>query len=141
MSGQGQAEQTARQMAGDGKFPNKYWVSASSDWSIAKPGELVSASEVYKDIQEAYTIQGPFPTFAEAMQAAESLAQECVEPTEDGYHSVRIEDRLSGQVYEGQYIEYTVQKGRYTMTKFEWEWYDDTRFTKQTMEAKGKVFA
>ena len=152
------AQKTARKMVGDGKLPNKYWVSISDQFMTNKlhkdePENNVSdwSGEVYKDIPEAYEIYGPFDTFTAAENKMNSLANECSSPEDSAkfpnqknFHSVEIEDRLSGQIYNGQWNEHWYPKeyrGEKIMhVTFRWEWDRDTKFTEETMAKRGATF-
>lgn len=129
-------EESAKAMIGDGKEPNKYWVTVSSDYFVYNPAVegFDWAGDVYPDHQvgkgETY---GPFDTFGEAMQKFEEEVNGLVEPTEEGNHGAIIEDRISGVIYEGIYHETTEKKGRYSIPRFDFQYHDDTRFTKETL--------
>lgn len=92
-------EQQAKYEIGDGKTPNKYFVSISDDYLILKPrtNEMSSVNEVF-GIEGKYKTVKIFDTYKEAKEYAEGfyLGHE-----EDGIevNSVYIEDRLSGQLY------------------------------------------
>ena len=86
---------------GDGKTPNKYWVSVSSDYYIEDKKErtLNWAS----DSKFAPAVKGKtlkvFRTYEEAKAYADSIELESkVQGVEA--NTVTVEDRLSGQVYE-----------------------------------------
>jgi hypothetical protein len=86
---------------GDGKTPNKYWVSVSSDYYIEdkKNRTLDWAS----DSKFSPAVQGKtlktFSTYEEAKAYADSIPLESkVQGVEA--NTVSVEDRLTGQVYE-----------------------------------------
>lgn len=130
------AEESAKAMVGDGQEPNKYWVSVSSDYLVYNPQVegFDWAGDVYPDHQvgKGETF-GPFDTFGEAMQKFEEEVNGLVEPTEEGNHGAIIEDRISGVIYEGIYHETTTQKGRYSIPRFDFEYHDDTRYTREKL--------
>jgi len=154
------AEITAREMVGDNKLPNKYWVSISDEWMSNKlhkddpenNNSYDGSSEVYDNLPEnAYKLYGPFDTFAGAKEKMDELAEECSSPEDDAkfpnqknYHSVQMEDRLSGQIYTGEWYEHWYAKeyrGEKIMeVTFEWEWRRDTKFTEEEMAKRGATF-
>ena len=122
------AEQTARQMVGDGKTPNRYWVVIGNGWSTETEPHSFDGAEGPKP--QASQTFGPFERYEEAKHKADDLTNELVSPEADpnGWHTVTIEDRLNGQCYEATYYE---QKtfcacGRSTTTGFTLEWHEET---------------
>jgi hypothetical protein len=85
---------------GDGKTPNKYWVSVASDYYIYDPKEhtLDWASGV-KGIKTAGKRMKQFDNYEEAKGYADSIE---LGSKVDGVeaNTVSVDDRLSGQVYE-----------------------------------------
>jgi hypothetical protein len=142
------AQKSARKMVGDGKSPNMYWVSGSVDWLTNKSGSdgYDWASDHYKLPKVKSELFGPFDTFEEAKAKAQEIADECAQPDEllESLHSVQIEDRLTGTLYEGVWVE-TWEKRQYltetvSEVSVDWEWMDDTSFTVETMQKRGETF-
>ena len=121
------AQTTARKMVGDGKLPNKYWVSITDQWLTNKANKDEKennnydwSGSVYNQELEAYECFGPFDTFAEAKAKADQLANEEIVSPEDeyekkypgqkNYYSVQIEDRLTGTCYEGAWYSTGIQR-------------------------------
>lgn len=142
------AAKTAREMVGDGQLPNKYWVSISADYitnkESAASNEYDNASDHYEDLPSRGDIFGPYDTFAEAREKAEELynSGEIVSPDDDwdAFHSVMIEDRLSGTIYDGVYREDWTKHPRFPSVRHEWEWNDETRYTREEMANRGARF-
>ena len=132
----------ARTEVGDGKLPNKYWVSTSSNFYVQGEGNFMDNAGDVLDVKDSgHTIEPPFATFAEAMAKAEEIIQSEIgpEPTNDGINSVMIEDRLSGKVFEGAWEAYKT-KGLLPGYKYEFERSEDTGFTKSKMQEMGAEF-
>lgn len=118
-----------KNLIGDGKFPNKYWVSESNDYLIRETvnGDhlLTSYSEKHPDYKlEGKTYPKPFKTFKEAECFANSLFD----------NQITIEDRLSGQVYE------SVKIVCESCGKEDWETFYEIKYTKEIMEENGYKF-
>jgi hypothetical protein len=112
----------ARAMVGDGKTPNKYWVTIGSDYHIFDPVENTFdwASEIKGIKAKGKTIK-MFDTYAEAKSYAEGISLgNVVEGIK--VNNIVIEDRLSGQVWENV-------KGIRA--------YEDIKFTKETEAKRG----
>ncbi len=92
-------ENQARVQVGDGKTPNKYFVTISNDFEIfiKKQGMIESASEVMKFKAKGKAIK-VFNNFNDAKDFAESINLG-VKSNNFSINSVFIEDRLSGQVF------------------------------------------
>lgn len=90
---------SARNKVGDGKTPNKYFVSVSNDYYITDPKEntLNWASESKSFKAEGKTIK-EFDNYQDAKAFAQSFK---LGDKSDGLevNSVFIEDRLTGEVY------------------------------------------
>ena len=135
------SEKSARAQVGDGKLPNKYWVCTSGEYYVNRFADGVSCSEwageVYPDFKaEKGETYGPFDTFAEALAVYNDKRDYCAEPTvENALHSLVIEDRISGEVYQGIWTEYTKKAGRYLIPSFQWSDYDETKFTREKLGA------
>jgi hypothetical protein len=100
---------------GDGKTPNKYWVSVTSDYYIHDPkeGSLDWASSV-KGIKTAGKTLRQFDTYEEAKSYANSIELGSkVEGVEA--NTVSVEDRLSGQVYERSIGGHADESVKFTM--------------------------
>lgn len=85
---------------GDGKTPNKYWVSVSSDYYIEDPkeGSLDWVSDV-KGIKVKGKTLKQFDSYEEAKQFANSIKlRQKVNGIE--VNTISIDDRLSGEIYE-----------------------------------------
>lgn len=99
----------------DGKTPNKYWVSVSSDYYVEdlKDRFLDWASSV-KGITVKNKILKRFDTYEEAKRFADSITlQSKVNSIEA--NTISVEDRLSGQVYERSLGGHSVEDIKFTM--------------------------
>lgn len=89
----------AKYEVGDGKTPNKYFVTISDDYQILKPGtnELVSVNDLFGR-QGDYKTAAVFDNYKDAKKYVENII---FGRKFDGIevNSVQIEDRLSGQLY------------------------------------------
>lgn len=120
---------SARKNVGDGKFPNRYWVSESNDYYIReKTAEGVYLKPITEhDIKfksEGKTYPKAFKTYKEAIQFADTLCND----------RITIEDRLCGQVFE------CIKVVCPCCGKKDWESFDDTKYTKERMEKAGYKF-
>ena len=108
---------------GDGKLPNKYFVFHYDEKFYNNDGEMetIEPRETSND-----GLVGEYDTYAAALNAVEYKAF---------LPHVVIEDRLSGVIYE-QYVEVCRCCG-----KEEYITIDDHKYTQETMEKKGLVFA
>ena len=99
-------EEKASKMIGDGKTPNRYWVSVSSDYNYLHNEDGASCidyiGDIIKDWQKDYSkgkMIGMFNSYTKAKECAESF--EIGEEYEDfTINRITIEDRLQGQVCE-----------------------------------------
>jgi hypothetical protein len=100
-------EEKARKMVGDGKTPNRYWVSVSSDYNyLHKEDDGVFyvdyIGDIIKDWQKDYSkgkMIGMFNSEKEAFECADRFF--IGEKFEDfTINRITIEDRLQGQVRE-----------------------------------------
>jgi hypothetical protein len=121
---------------GDGGTPNKYWVSTTADFMVNTKEDTSSLNWAMDtkalDFKPSYKSElfGPFMSFKEAKAKYDELFSEIYpEPREDSFNTVTIEDRISGQVYEGGIIGYAGKFGY----KFEYEQMNDTKFTSQKL--------
>jgi hypothetical protein len=108
---------------GDGKFPNYYWVFHYDEKMTVKDGEMMPIDDT---IEHDGGFLGEFRTYKEALECVNNKAY---------YPHVIVEDRLSGQVFEQVAIVCSCCGKEY------YETYEDIKFTKQTIEAKGLVFS
>jgi len=144
-----EAEKLARKIVGDGKLPNKYFVVVSNHWLIVKKrGKYtftVGSDELfegkYKGESETF---GPYDTYKEAWDKLNEEMIGFVPPTENGYCSGYIDDRISGEIASCECVQFT-KKFRNDIFKikiplFEFETRQDYQFTKDEMEKRGKVF-
>lgn len=129
------AQKTARKMVGDGKLPNKYWVTTSNYW-LENTAEETSSFDgaTYPESKFVYETFGPFDTYAEASKRMEELAQGCSEPyskdRNNDLSSVAMEDRLSGTIYDGAYWVRHTKRGPWPTVEIEWQWSDETAYTR-----------
>jgi len=116
-----------REMIGDGKFPNKYWVfQYDQKYKRVKQKDGSNLLEIIKeDTENNDSLVGEFSTFKEALTCVDDKAY---------LPNVVIEDRLSGQVFEQRCI--LCQE----CGKEDWESDNDIRFSKEEIEKNGDVF-
>lgn len=97
---------------GDGGLPNKYWVTISNDYCVqAEPGVLRWSGR--SDVEmETF---GPFDSYQEAMEVRNKLLGEITPPNIDGFHSIFIEDRISGEIHYDVYVEYPPTEPEYKL--------------------------
>jgi len=121
---------------GDGKLPNKYWVSISEDYYYYKNDEEGGVWTWLGDLglfkPKGKTV-ALFDTYKEAREFVEDI------PFDYGHeeihvNSIFIEDRLSGQVFE-KVKAFSPEHGQIN-TFHE----DDVEFTKKEMEKRGEAF-
>ena len=119
---------------GDGKLPNKYWVSISNDYLVyneeVKAYDWISDKNLFKANGDTL---GVFKTFVDALQFAEEL------PFGEKFDGIRInmwsiEDRISGQIAERVKF-FNPEIGLMCEQQ-----HDDTEFTRKTMAKKGAEF-
>jgi hypothetical protein len=86
---------------GDGKTPNKYWVTTTNDFYIDKKNHLDWASEKLKFKVSGKTSK-PHKTYQEALAEASHIIETEIgdNPETQGVNAVFIEDRISGQLFE-----------------------------------------
>lgn len=122
---------------GSGELPNKYYVSTSASFYVSTtPGdyeyEYSENVPEFKEFSEgSQSLEfGPFDTFPEAFDKFTELFEQIpYEPTAGAFHSVIIEDHVSGQIYEGALFATKTKWG----WKFNTEQRDDTSFTSKTL--------
>jgi len=129
-----------RPMIGDGKLPNKYWVSYHNDFLICDKGHCDWASEKIKFKSEGTTIKKPFNTFKEALEYIDRNVFINPEPKKEGVNTITIEDRLSGEVWEQFIYAYKRKDSLLKGYGFDTGTHEDTGFTKKEMEKRGVVF-
>lgn len=108
---------------GDGKLPNKYWVTSSNDYSIREGNTLLNASE-FKGFEATATTQGPFDTYGEALAVVKKADA----------NSVYIEDRLSGELLHIARVECC------NCEHVDYSRIEDTDFTEKTLKKAGLKF-
>jgi len=116
-------------MVGDGKKPNLFWVTASTDFSFAKKDKdgiwnidhaegLMNKHGIESksfEVKEAV-----FDNAREALDYAKDLSLQIpLEPKKDCIHRVTIEDRLYGTAWECQLIAYPFKEEWSSGWKFE----------------------
>jgi hypothetical protein len=127
---------------GDGELPNKYWVSKSNQFYTNKDSDESNdfnwSGEVYPHQIDMHEELGVFHRFKDALRVAEALDLSSPEVGLDDWHSVQIEDRLTGTCYAIVWYEHVdVMSGVKT---YSLETHNDTKFTKDNMREKGHTF-
>jgi uncharacterized protein YifE (UPF0438 family) len=144
----------AVKMCGDNKLPNRFWVSAHADYLTNKANYRSKqsncydwAGDTYKDLPEKYRMLGEFRKFEDALKCAneflESGGVPSPEDTWDDFHSIQIEDRLTGTLWEAVWSECHRRFGdkkRFHKVSFDFEYNDDTKYTRETMQERGFEF-
>jgi hypothetical protein len=126
-----------KEIIGDGKLPNKYFVSISNDYMYLHDvnmldwiGDLIPSFK-----SKSKTFETPFMTYERAKQFADSFALgEKAGGTDFHVNRVNIEDRLSGELYER-----TILFNPETGTSEDWQ-YKDVKYTANKMDEQGKKF-
>ena len=123
----GEKMRNYKNLIGDGKLPNLYWVF-HYDGKMRKVKNSDGSIRI-EEIQENQKIDGEclgeFKTYKEAIQCINEKAY---------YPHAFIEDRLSGQVFESCCIVCECC-GHETF-----EYFEDTRYTKKILEESGLRF-
>jgi hypothetical protein len=103
VKGDKESAEAARKMVGDGKEPNKFFVTANNDYMFFdENNEMKAYSDSPKEapvkVEDHIEVEtfGPFDDFKDAMKKADEL--DLSETTGPRY--VMIEDRKTGQIYE-----------------------------------------
>ncbi len=127
-------ENQARKQVGDGKLPNRYFVSVSNDYYYYNKETDCSewAGERDPDFKsEGGTIR-VFNTYAAACKFVATIGDysENIE-----VKTITIEDRLSGQIFERSLHETEV-----TRIEYDVEYHEDLGFTKEEMKKRGEYF-
>jgi len=121
----------APHMVGDGKLPNKYWVSAHNEYQVLKDGVSDGVSQTEKDFKIKGGTLAVFDTFEEA----EIYSRGIPIGIESEMRALTIEDRISGEVYAIETLEYEVRRKEYSL-----ETRRSTDFTEKTMRKRGHTF-
>jgi len=89
----------ARDMVGDGKTPNKYFLSISNDYDVLEGSEIYGADEVLKKFKSQGKMIDVYDSYSTAKAEADSFV---LGKKSNGVlvRRVTIEDRISGVVYE-----------------------------------------
>lgn len=111
-----QAAKNAREMVGDGKTPNMFWVTVSNDYMIDTEEGIDYASSHGDESYKAAKTIGEYTDIKDALNAAD----EVILNENDGPRYLMIEDRQYGTVYE-RYLHKQIK------TIWEEEVNDDTR--------------
>ena len=125
----------ARNMVGDGKLPNKYFVSINNSYLYYS-----EESEALEGINDAiqFTEKGGtiamFDTYQKARDFIEANYYLGMETDDFTVNTIEIEDRLSGQIYEQTRIFYPASG------EIKEETHEDIRFTEETMVKRGAKF-
>jgi hypothetical protein len=101
-------------MVGDGKTPNCWWVTASTDFAyVHKSSDGFTCLDHAEALMKEHGIESKgfkeleavFSTLKEAAEYAKILSQRMPEePEKDGIHRITIEDRLCGEVMETELV-------------------------------------
>jgi hypothetical protein len=132
-----------RFMIGDGKFPNKYWVSWANDFYICHDGSCDWASDTQKFKVKGKTNPKAFDTFQKALEYIDDNLMISDVPKTDTVNVISVEDRLSGQIWEQAIYAYRKKNSGILADegwKFEIETNRDTSFTEEKMRERGEVF-
>lgn len=121
-----------KNMIGDYKLPNKYWISVGNEYYIQR-GNYLDWFES-EDIEFKGGTIAKFDTYKEAKEFAEGLylGQKYEDFT---INCITIEDRITGQLYEHIKV-FLPEQGKFTEEIFE-----DTHFTEKHLQEKNKIFA
>lgn len=130
---------TYKDLIGDGKLPNRYWVSLSNDYSYVRTEKGANYIDWIGNIIPSFkskgkTIAKPFKTFRGALDFCNRL----ILGENNGFNFVvnriNIEDRLSGQVYEKTFI------FNPETAKIREDENNDSQYTQKAMAKKGVEF-
>jgi hypothetical protein len=128
---------TAVNNVGDGKLPNKYWVSVSNDYYYYNAEENVSEwiGDVIRDFKsKGETIDIAFNTYDDAKKYIEDNFYIDMKYKDYTINRITIEDRLSGELYE-----HTREFNPNDATVFDNE-HEDTKFTENKLKEWGHQF-
>jgi hypothetical protein len=94
-----ESEKLAREIVGDGKTPNKFFVSVSNQiLAVVDPGE--GNEYISKEGPDVECKRAMSPVVFDSFEKAKELADEVELDASGDVTSVMIEDRLTGVVYE-----------------------------------------
>lgn len=112
-----------KELIGDGKLPNKYWVFQYDQKykRVNNEDNSISLEIIKEDMETKNSLIGEYKTYQEALKAVDDKAY---------LPNVVIEDRISGQVFEQICIACS------ECGKEEWEPRHDISFTKKTLGDK-----
>jgi hypothetical protein len=116
-----------KNIIGDGKLPNKYFVFQYDQKykRIKDEDGNINIGPVSNDVETKDSFLGEFETFKDALRCVDNKAY---------LPNVVIEDRITGQIFEHLCIVCDC------CGKEEYETNRDEKYTKKHMEAKGLVF-
>lgn len=130
-----------RMNIGDGKIPNKYYVSASSDFLVFKNGQGDWASEKLGFKAKSIGKGKTFNKYKDAIKYADYLSEQFPEnPDMNTLNHVTVEDRLSGEVASIGIEAYKSKKGILNTVKTDVSRREDYGFTKKELEKRGLKF-
>jgi hypothetical protein len=98
-------EKMAQQMVGDGKKPNKFFVTISNGYSYVHGGDIDYIGDIIKDFESKflkYETVAVFDTLRDAIDEAEGYFN-----TDVGrfrVNTVTVEDRLFGEVWRKEKV-------------------------------------
>jgi hypothetical protein len=123
----------ATKQVGDGKTPNKYWVSVASDYKIIRDGEVSNVGGAPGGTTNSHTVR-VFDTYKDATDYAKSIDFDSMV---DGVvvRSIIIEDRLSGVIAER-----ILEEREITRREISEDVSEETEYTRQEMERRGQKF-
>jgi hypothetical protein len=129
-------ERAASQMVGDGQLPNRYFVTAATDYYVEGAEGRDWASQHRRDVADRMESQtwGPFETYREARETFDAI--DLAEPSarhRQVWTTKIIEDRLSGELAEQTMSEYM-------RPRYEAEFHEDLKWTKKSMHEAGERF-
>lgn len=119
-------EQMAREMVGDGKTPNMFWLSVSSDYAYMHKGDdgcayLDYIGDIFEEWEKKYSkgeMVGMYKTFEDAVKVAEEDFYIGMKYNDFTVNRITIEDRLHGEVYESQLV-LNIETGKTSVETFE----------------------
>ena len=123
---------------GDGKLPNKYWVSIHNDYYYLNDGCYDWVSDREKTRAKSKTLK-VFATYKQAKDYFDSLIiGDCI----DGIQIMgkNIEDRFTGQLCEEVFVESTTCKCCGHTTENDTLYNEDLKFTKDKLREQGVEF-
>ena len=96
----------ARKQIGDGKMPNKYWVSISSDYSYVDEGCIEYIGDIYPEWEKKYSVGELLEVFSSYKEARRHANLYFIGMSYKDYvvNRITIEDRLTGEVYNEELI-------------------------------------